>query len=72
MSVATKKELEDAIAAIYNDLCVNIDKAVDAKDWDEADHWRRRGLIEARELVGIVVKTYRINIPEIDNEETEK
>lgn len=69
MSVATKQELEAVIAAMYNDLCVNIDKAWELDDNDDVRNGFHKGLIAARDLLGIAVKTYRITIPDIETEE---
>ena len=62
MSLATKKQLEEVIAAIYSDVAKTRDEV---KNGRAADDPYQRGFVVAcdgmMELLGIAIKTYRID-----------
>ena len=60
MSVASKLELEKAFAAVASDLDGAIEGAWTYDDNDDVKNGRLIGLTEARHLIGVVLKTYRI------------
>jgi len=69
MRTATKDELERAIAATWNDIDNSIIRCRLDPDRDEWSNGYEAALLQCRELVGIVVKTYRIDLTINDEEE---
>ena len=69
MTTATKDELERAIAAMWNDIDVSLIRRRNAPGSDEWSLGYEAALMQCRELVGIVVKTYRIDLTINDEEE---